>query len=162
MANTFHFPPCDTMGYVIQVSLKGIFGGFSKKYLTLSASSRIHFVTICHFVTNQEAQLWLLIVFWLFYYPTFFIHQSLIFQSSSFKTDSNRKLPFFGLFLRQTGMWEPNPPKNVQVFFADSESCENCGDFGTWVGRWSKWNNGVRILSHIFHANVVITGKPSY
>ena len=42
--------------------------------------------------------------------------------------------------LRQTGMWEPNPPINVQVFIADSESCEGCGDFGTWVGRWSKWN----------------------
>ena len=36
----------------------------------------------------------------------------------------NRKLPIVGIFWRQTGLWEPNPPKNVQVFFADSESCE--------------------------------------
>ena len=70
----------------------------------------------------------------------------LIFQSSSLKTDLNRKLLSFGLFLRQTGLWEPNPSKNVQVFFADSESCERCGDFSTRVGRWSTWNGDVTVF----------------
>ena len=35
---------------------------------------------------------------------------------------------FFALF-RQTGLWEPNPPKNVHFFFANSESCQQCGYF---------------------------------
>ena len=50
--------------------------------------------------------------------------------------------------------------KKCTCIFADSVSCEHCGDFGTWVGRWVKWNGGVANLSHIFHAIVVITGKP--
>ena len=53
-------------------------------------------------------------------------------------------------------------PKKSSSIFADSESYEQCGDFGTWVGRWSRWIGDVTILSYIFHANVVITGKPSY
>ena len=37
-----------------------------------------------------------------------------------FQNRLKHKTSNFWAFLRQTGMWEPNPPKNVQVFFADS------------------------------------------
>ena len=37
----------------------------------------------------------------------------------------------WAFFKRQTGLWEPNPPKKCASIFADSESCEQCGDFGT-------------------------------
>ena len=40
-----------------------------------------------------------------------------------FQNRFKQKTSNFWAFLRQRGMWEPNPPKNVQVFFADSESC---------------------------------------
>ena len=85
----------------------------------------------------------------------------LIDQSSSYKTDSKRKLPTFWLFEtnRSVGAY---PPKKCVSIFADSESGEYCGDFGTWVGRWWKWNGGVTIFSKKCHANVVITGKISY
>ena len=49
----------------------------------------------------------------------------LVFQSSSFKTDSNRKLPIFELFFWQTGLWEPNPPKKSASIFAESDPVNN-------------------------------------
>ena len=48
------------------------------------------------------------------------------FQSGLVHTTSN-----LWAFLRQTGLWEPNPQNNVQESFADYESCEQCRDFGT-------------------------------
>ena len=48
-----------------------------------------------------------------------------------FQNRLKQQTPIFWAFLRQTGLWEPNPPINVQVFFAHSESCEQYGDFGT-------------------------------
>ena len=63
--------------------------------------------------------------------------------------------------LRQIGLWEPNPPKICKYF---------CRFWILWIMRifWHmtwyvikmKW--WCNIFSHIFHANVVITGKPSY
>ena len=55
-------------------------------------------------------------------------------------------------FFRQTALWEPNPPTNLQ----------DCEDVGTSVGWWIKWNDGVTVFSDIFYDNVVLTGKPSY
>ena len=52
--------------------------------------------------------------------------------------------------LRQTGLWEPKPPKNLQVLFADSEFRKWCRDFNIWVGRWSKWNGGVTVFHTFF------------
>ena len=52
--------------------------------------------------------------------------------------------------------------QEVQIFFADSEFSEQCRHFGTWVGRWSKWNGGVTSCSQISHTNVVTTEKPSH
>ena len=47
---------------------------------------------------------------------------------------------------------------------ADSESCEQCGDFGTWVGRWSTWNGdttnftpATKILhKHCLHVHIFL------
>ena len=67
------------------------------------------------------------------------LKRKLTFDIPKFKSQNGleQKTSKFWAFLRQTGLWEPNPSKNVQVFFADSESCERCGDFSTRVGRWS-------------------------
>ena len=44
------------------------------------------------------------------------LKRKLTFDIPKFQFQNGLKLPFFGLFLRQTGLWEPNPPKNVKVF----------------------------------------------
>ena len=38
-------------------------------------------------------------------------------------------------------------PKKCSNILANSESCKQFGDFGIWVGWWSKWNGGVKIFS---------------
>ena len=85
----------------------------------------------------------------------------LIFQSSSFKIDVNRKLPKFGLFETNRSVGA-KPLKRCANIIADSETFKRYGDFDTWVGRLSNWNGGVTIFSHYFLTNVVITGYLSY
>ena len=41
----------------------------------------------------------------------------------------------FWAFLILTDLWEPKPPNNFSSILADSESCEQFRDFGTWGGR---------------------------
>ena len=48
-----------------------------------------------------------------------------------FQNGLEQKTSNYLAFLRQICLWEPNPPKNVQVFFADSDFCEQYGDSGT-------------------------------
>ena len=54
------------------------------------------------------------------------------------------------------------PQKECDNIIADSESFKQYGDFATWVGRWSRWNGGEIIFSHIYLSNVLIGWKPSY
>ena len=54
------------------------------------------------------------------------------------KNGLEQKTSNFWVFLRQTFPWVPNPPKNVQVFFAASESYELCRDFGGVLGTQSE------------------------
>ena len=68
-----------------------------------------------------------------------------------FQNKLEQKTSNLWAFLRQTVLWEPNRQEMCKYFFRHSESCEQCGDIGTWVGRWSKWNGGLTIRSHIFH-----------
>ena len=65
-----------------------------------------------------------------------------------FQNGLEQKTSNFWAFFSSTRLWEPSPQQQVQVFLTDSEACEQSRDFGN--------------CSHIFHANVVITGKPSY
>ena len=39
----------------------------------------------------------------------------LLYQSSSFKTDLNKKTKISLAFFRQMALWEPNPQKSVQI-----------------------------------------------
>ena len=64
-----------------------------------------------------------------------FLYSTLEFQKFKFQNGLKQKTSNSWAFLRQTGLWEPNLPKKVQVIFADSEPCERCGDFGTQVDR---------------------------
>ena len=73
---------------------------------------------------------------------------------SNMSQNYQKLITIFGLF------WDKQvcgslTPKTIASSFDDSESCDWCGDLGTWVDRWSKWSSGVTILSHNFHANVV-------
>ena len=85
----------------------------------------------------------------------------LIFQNSSFKIYSNRKLPNFGLFLDKQ-VCRSQTPKMCANIIADSETFKRYRNFDTLVGRWSNWNGGIIIFSHSFLTNVVITGSLSY
>ena len=73
----------------------------------------------------------------------------LIFQSSSFKMDLNRKLPSFGIFWDKL-VCRSQTQKSCANIIAYSEICQRYKDFDTWVGRWSNWNGDVIIFSHYF------------
>ena len=78
-------------------------------------------------------------------------YKKILFQNSKdhdSKQTWKENSPFMGFFLTNRSV-VASPPQKCASIFADSESCEQCGDFGTWVGRWSKWNGGVTTF-HIF------------